>query len=78
LRARSRFNGFCDDEKVLLICRTCQVSAQSVGSGDRPATLHGVVFDILRKPRRPGKAFAVTNWRATADEDGHYCFVVAL
>jgi hypothetical protein len=47
LRARSRFSRLCDDEIVLLICPTCQVSAQSVGSGDRPATLHGVVFNIF-------------------------------
>ncbi len=35
LRARGRSSGFCDDEAVLLICPTCQVSAQSVGSGGR-------------------------------------------
>ena len=29
------FDGLCDDEAVPLICPTCQVSAQSVGSGDR-------------------------------------------
>ena len=30
-----------------LICPTCQVLAQSLLTGDRHATLHGVVFDIL-------------------------------
>ena len=50
-----RLNGFCNAGIVRLICPTCQVSAQSVGSGDRrllcmglfsiflvraPATLH--------------------------------------
>ena len=35
LRARGRSSGFCDDEAVLLICPTYQVSAQSVGSGGR-------------------------------------------
>jgi len=57
-----------------------------------PATLHGVVFDIFgREPQRrglaarilpeaahAGEAFAVAEWRATADEDGHYSFAVAL
>jgi len=33
-RPRS-FDGLCDDEAVPLICPTCQVSAQSVGAGDR-------------------------------------------
>jgi hypothetical protein len=33
-RPRS-FDGLCDEEAVPLICPTCQVSAQSVGAGDR-------------------------------------------
>jgi hypothetical protein len=54
--------------------------------------LHGVVFDIFGwEPQRRGvaarilleaahasEAFAVAKWRATADEDGQYCFAVAL
>jgi hypothetical protein len=36
-----------------------------------------------RRDTRPegaqaGEALAATNWRATADEDGHYCFAVTL
>jgi hypothetical protein len=46
-RVPRAFNGLCDDEGVPLICPTCQVFAQSVLAGARPATLHGVVFDIF-------------------------------
>ena len=49
-------SGLCDDEGVPLICPTCQVLAQSVLAGDRPATLHGVVFDIFGwEPKRRGR-----------------------
>jgi hypothetical protein len=54
--------------------------------------LHGVVFDIFGwEPQRRGvaarilleaahasEAFAVAEWRATVDEDGHNCFAIAL
>jgi hypothetical protein len=39
-------NGLCDDEAVLLICPTCQVSAQSAGSGDRRLLCMGL-FSIF-------------------------------
>jgi hypothetical protein len=32
-------------------------------------------FPGLGAPPYPG---AIENWRATADEDGHYCFAIAL
>jgi hypothetical protein len=74
---------------MLLICPTCQVSAQSVGSGDRLLLCMGLFSIFLagavatRRDTSPegayaGEAFATTYWRATADEDGHYCFAVAL
>jgi len=53
-RARGRSNGFCDDEAVLLICPTCQVSAQSIGSGDRLLLCMGLFSIFLAEPRRPG------------------------
>jgi hypothetical protein len=34
--------------------------------------------DDLPEGARAGEALAATKWRATADEDGHYCFAVAL
>ena len=71
--ARSRlFNGFCDDGIVRLICPTCQVSAQSVGSGDRRLLCMGLFSIFLagaaatrRDARLEGadEALAATNWR---------------
>jgi len=52
LRARGRHNGFCYDEAVQLICPTCQVSAQSVGSGDRRLLCMGL-FSIFFGARAP-------------------------
>jgi hypothetical protein len=46
-RALRAFDGLCDDEAVPLICPTRQVFAQSASLPVTPATLHGVVFDIL-------------------------------
>ncbi len=40
------FNGLCDDERVPLICPTCQVSAQSVHADDRPLLCTGL-FSIF-------------------------------
>jgi hypothetical protein len=36
---------------------------------DAASSAETTVFDIPQ---------SFTNWRATADEDGHYCFAVAL
>jgi hypothetical protein len=57
----------CDDGILQVICPTCQtVVAGSRMAGDRQATLHGVVFDILgtraaqamRLARRPERKAA--------------------
>jgi hypothetical protein len=55
LRARGRFNGFCDDEIVPLICPTCQASAQIVHSGDRRLLCMGL-FSIFFSGSRDGPA----------------------
>jgi hypothetical protein len=45
------FNGLCDDEAVLLMCPTCQVSAQSVG--DRLLLCMGLFSMFWPVPWRP-------------------------
>ena len=42
----------CDDEDMPVICPTCQVLPKARPCRRPPATLHGVVFDILgREPQ---------------------------
>jgi hypothetical protein len=73
-------NGFCDDEAVLLICPTCQVSAQSVGSGYRRLLCMGLfsIFlagaaatrrDTLPEGAYASEAFAATKWRTRHDSN---------
>jgi len=39
---------------------------------------HSDAARILLEAAHASEAFAVAKWRATADEDGQYCFAVAL
>jgi hypothetical protein len=68
---------------MLLICPTCQVSAQSVGAGDRRLLCMGLFSIFCGGSQRPGVSVLArlsryAKWRATADEDGPYRFALAL
>ncbi len=75
-----------------MIRPTCQVLAQSVLTGDRLLLCMGLFSIFLvgsqsdaawrrescLKPHTPTRSLLQRKWRATADEDGHYCFAAAL
>ena len=67
--ASGSFNGLGDDEGVPVICTTCQVVAQKHPCGRLPATLHGVVFDILDE--EPQARRRAGSWRARAEVARH-------
>lgn len=54
----------------------------AIAIGNRQQVSRAVVSGLVRHLRATGYEIAqdrrVPNWRATADEDEHYCFAVAL